>query len=271
MDSGRWRCAQRSSIATGAPASVRKNTMGSPKMVRGKRLAADLGIGRGDVPVIAQEHGGSPCCRYYPSARPRGRGRFSFLPALAGEERQALSFSRKVRAHAEQRTPRKTSLQTRREAERREAHQPGAASTSDAARALSPVFPLREDRGPGLHRALDLKKWSGRARLSAPHRGIRGFWPRLGSGRASWNHRMQTGGPSPAPVQRAPRSPARAGRDDAQAARERSVWPRSTRTAPAPPSRSTLAKGVPLRAGFWLGNCNGDESQGQCRFIRDAS
>jgi hypothetical protein len=29
---------------------------------------------------------------------------------------------------------------------------------------------------------------------------------------------MQTGGPSPAPVQRAPRGPARAGRDDAQAA-----------------------------------------------------
>jgi hypothetical protein len=67
------------------------------------------------------------------------------------------------------------------------------------------------------------KKWSGRARLSAPHRGIRGFCSRLGSGRASWNHRMQTGGPSPAPVQRAPRSPTRAGRDDAQAARERSV------------------------------------------------
>jgi len=35
-------------------------------------------------------------------------------------------------------------------------------------------------------------------------------------GRASWNHRIQTGGPSPAPVQRAPRGPARAGRDDAQ-------------------------------------------------------
>ena len=51
-----------------------------------QRLAADLGIGRGDVPVIAQEHGGSPCCRYYPSARPRGRGRLSFLPALAGRK-----------------------------------------------------------------------------------------------------------------------------------------------------------------------------------------
>ena len=77
----------------------------------------------------------------------------------------------------------KTPPLKRREAERREAHQPGAASTSDAARALSPVFPLREDRGPGLYRALDLKKWSGRARLSAPHRGIRGFG--LGSAQAA--------------------------------------------------------------------------------------
>src|SRR5580700_4754495 len=50
-------------------------------------------------------------------------------------------------------------------------------------RTPSPVFPLREDRGPGLFRALDLKKWSGRARLSAPHRGIRGFG--LGSARAA--------------------------------------------------------------------------------------
>src|ERR1700689_2407787 len=89
---------------------------------------------------------------------PRGGGGVSLsCPALAREERQAVSFSRKVRANAEQRTPRKkrsprkTSLQTRREAERREAHQPGAASASDAARALSPVLPLREDRGPRLH------------------------------------------------------------------------------------------------------------------------
>ena len=42
----------------------------------------------------------------------------------------------------------------------------------------SPVFPLREDRG-----RRDLKKWSGRARLSAPHRGIRGFG--LGSAQAA--------------------------------------------------------------------------------------
>jgi hypothetical protein len=58
---------------------------------------------------------------------------------------------------------------------------------------------------------------SGTARLSAL---LRGHAPgtRLGPGRASWNHRMQTGGPSPAPVQRAPRSPARAGRADTQTA-----------------------------------------------------
>jgi hypothetical protein len=36
-------------------------------------------------------------------------------------------------------------------------------------------------------------------------------------------------------------------------------------------SRSTLAKGVPLRAGFWVGNCIGDKCQGRCRFIRDES
>ena len=46
----------------------------------------------------------------------------------------------------------------------------------------------------------------------------RDFLSQLGLGRASWNHRMQTGGPSPTPVQRAPRSPTRAGRDDAQTA-----------------------------------------------------
>src|SRR6202045_4205711 len=39
--------------------------------------------------------------------------------------------------------------------------------------------PLREDRG-----RRDLKKWSGRARLSAPHRGIRGLLG-LGSAQAA--------------------------------------------------------------------------------------
>ena len=109
-----------------------------------------------------------------------------------------------------------------------------AASRSDAARVLSP-FPLAGDRGRA-----DLMERA-RSPFGAPPRHPRFFRPRLGSGRASWNHRMQTGGPSPAPVQRAPRGPTRAGRDDAQAARERSVSLRPTRTAPAPP------QGVPSR------------------------
>jgi hypothetical protein len=102
------------------------------------------------------------------------------------------------------------------------------------------LSPLWEDRGPRLHRALDLMERA-RSPFGAPPRHSPRFYPRLGSGRASWNHRMQTGGPSPAPVQRAPRGPAPARRDDAQAARERSVWLRCTRTAPAPP------QGVPSR------------------------
>ena len=65
-----------------------------------------------------------------------------------------------------------------------------------------------------------------------PTAALRGFHPGSASGRASWNHRMQAGGPSPAPVQRAPRSPTRAGRDVAQAAREHSVWPRPREPLP---------------------------------------
>jgi hypothetical protein len=42
--------------------------------------------------------------------------------------------------------------------------------------------------------------------------------------RVSWNYRVQTGGPSPAPVQRAPRRPAKTRRPiGSQAARKRSV------------------------------------------------
>src|SRR5580658_10141643 len=182
-----------------------------------------------------------------------GGGSSLSCPAPAGEERQALSFSRKVRANAEQRTPRKkrsprkTCLQTRREAERREAHLPGAAPNKDAARALSPVFPLREDRGPGL--ALDLKKWSGRARLSAPHRGIRGF---LGLGSAQAALPGTTGCKREDPLRH-------------QCSEHLAVRHAPDGTMPKPPAsavyrcahenrsrsalRSTLAKGVPLRAG----------------------
>src|SRR4029077_408357 len=158
--------------------------------------------------------------------------------------------------------PRNSSLK-RREAERREAHH-RAASTSDAARALSPVFPLREDRG-----RRDLKKWSGRARLSAPHRGIRGFLG-LGSAQAALPGTTGCKREDPlrhqcsehlavrhAPDGTMPKPPASAVYGRAHENRSRSAL------------RSTLAKGVPLRAGFWLGNRYGDESQGARLFIRD--
>jgi hypothetical protein len=64
---------------------------------------------------------------------------------------------------------------------------------------------------------------------------------------------MQTGGPSPAPVQRAPRSPTRAGRDDAQAARERSVWAAPDENRPRSASRSTLAKASFVERDFGWG------------------
>ena len=77
--------------------------------------------------------------------------------------------------------------------------------------------------------------WSGRARLSAPHRGTSPAFTPARLGRASWNHRIQAGGPSPAPVQRAPRSPACAGRDVAQAARAHGVSPCTREPPPLRP------------------------------------
>jgi hypothetical protein len=118
-----------------------------------------------------------------PRARAGGGVSLS-CPALAGEERQALSFSRKVRAHAEQRRHERndrherlaSKQEGRRSAEKRANQEPhrkgcGARPLSCPPTAGGP----RPKTSSRLHRALDLKKWSGRARLSAPHRGIRGF------------------------------------------------------------------------------------------------
>jgi hypothetical protein len=76
--------------------------------------------------------------------------------------------------------------QKRREAERRKAQCLGAAPCEGAAARCAPA----------------------RSPLGAPPRRSPRLLP-LGStpGRASWNYRVQTGGPSPAPVQRAPRRP----------------------------------------------------------------
>src|ERR1700749_2320147 len=64
-----------------------------------------------------------------------------------------------------------------------------------------------------------------RARLSALHRGARqAVTPDAAPGRVSWSRRVQTGGPSPAPVQRAPRGPVVVPDERGpEAARERSV------------------------------------------------
>ena len=65
------------------------------------------------------------------------------------------------------------------------------------------------------------------------------------SGRASWNHRMQTGGPSPAPVQPAPGSPITRRTVDAQNRPEARCMAASG-NRPRSTFESTLAKG-PLR------------------------
>jgi hypothetical protein len=112
------------------------------------------------------------------------------------------------------------------------------ATSCDAARAFAPSFPKLEKTGalgpPG----------TGRARLSAPHRGFdQGFTP--GSARAALPG--ITGCKREDPLRHqcsehlAVRS--RAGRDDAQTARLCSVWLHS-RDRPRSASRSTLAKSV---------------------------
>src|ERR1700688_5297985 len=76
---------------------------------------------------------------------------------------------------------------------------------------------------------------AGRARLSALHRVSRhAVTPDSAPGRVSWNRRVQTGGPSPAPVQRAPRGPVIVPDERGpKAARERFARPHAG-TAPAP-------------------------------------
>ena len=165
---------------------------------------------------------------------PPRRGQMSFVllrhaPIRSRDAAFAPEFCRRQEKPSQEAFPRNSSLE-RREAERREAHHRAASRKRCGARPLSCLPTAGGLRSPGPQ-----KMERARSPFGAPPRHPRSFGPRLGLGRASWNHRMQTGGPSPAPVQRAPRGPTRAGRDDAQAARERSVSLRPTRTAPAPP------------------------------------
>jgi hypothetical protein len=87
----------------------------------------------------------------------------------------SFAHAKKPQRKAKPKSVAKNSSLKRREAERREAHH-RAASKSDAARVLSPS-PLRRTEAART-------SWSGRARLSAPHRGIRGFLG-LGSAQAA--------------------------------------------------------------------------------------
>ena len=104
--------------------------------------------------------------------------------------------------------------------------------------------------GPRPRTCLRPQKWSGRARLSAPHRGIRGFG--LGSAQAALPGTTGCKREDPlrhqcsehlavrhAPDGTMPKPPASAVYRYAHENRSRSAL------------RSTLAKGVPLRAGFW--------------------
>jgi len=156
----------------------------------------------------------------------------------------------------------KNSSLKRREAERREAHH--RAASIKMRRTPSPVFPLREDRG----RRRPQKMERARSPFGAPPRHPR-FWasarlrPRFleppdANGRT-------LSGTSAASTSRS--GTRRTGRCPSRPRAQCMAAPDENRSRSA--LRSTLAKGVPLRAGFSVGNRNGDESQEQCRFVGD--
>jgi len=101
-----------------------------------------------------------------------------------------------------------------------------------------------------------------RARLSALHRGARqAVTPDSAPGRVSWNRRVQTGGPSPAPVQRAPRGPVIVPDERGpEAARERSVSFRSRGPLPLH-FRKHPREGVPGERDILPSNWYGDGCQ----------
>ncbi len=87
----------------------------------------------------------------------------------------------------------------------------------------------------------------------------RALTPDSAPGRASWNHRIQTGGPSPAPVQPAPGSPVTRRTVDAQNRPDQGYKPHPG-TAPAPSigcHRSTSLRW----AGLGACNCSRDACQ----------
>jgi hypothetical protein len=85
----------------------------------------------------------------------------------------------------------------------------------------------------------------------------------LGSARASasWNHRMQTGGPSPAPVQRAPRRPALGRTGMMLKPPAGAVYGCTAREPPPLRIQEYPREGALRRAGWWLCNYYGDHCQ----------
>jgi len=128
----------------------------------------------------------------------------------------------------------KSSPQKRREAERQKTHRPGHILRCGA-RLCSVLPETGEDRGPRDPTG------TGRARLSAPHRGSdQGFHPSARPGPRFLESPDANGRTLSAPVQRAPRSPITRRTGRCPDRRLCSVWLHS-RTAPAPP------QGVPSR------------------------
>ena len=112
--------------------------------------------------------------------------------------------------------------------------------------------------------------WSGRARLSAPHRGIRGFG--LGSAQAALPGTTGCKREDPLRHQCSEHLAVRHAPDGTMPKPPASAVYRYARREPPPLRLKEYPReGVLRRAGFWLGNCNGDGSQGKCRFIWDDS
>jgi hypothetical protein len=116
--------------------------------------------------------------------------------------------------------------------------------------------PLREDRG-----RRDLKKWSGRARLSAPHRGIRGLLG-LGSAQAALPGITGCKREDPLRHQCSEHLAVRHAPDGTMPKPPASAVYRRARREPLPlRPKEYPRERRPSRAGWQLGNCIGDDSQ----------
>ena len=113
--------------------------------------------------------------------------------------------------------------------------------------------------------------WSGRARLSAPHRGThRGFT--LGSARAALPGTTGSKREDPLRHQCSEHLAVRHVPDGTMPKPPASAVYRCARREPLPlRPKEYPRERRPSRAGFWFGNCNRDESQEDRLFIRDAS